>query len=48
MSTEKNQNQEIKIETNILKFPNCKENEQLEKSKERTCLLIQYCNKDGS
>ena len=30
MSTEKNQSQEIKVETNILKFPNCKKNQQLE------------------
>ena len=29
MSTEKDQSQEIKVETNILKFPNCKENQQL-------------------
>ena len=29
MSTDKNHNQEIKVETNILKFPNCKENQQL-------------------
>tara|TARA_B100000902_G_C27240997_1_gene879971 strand:+ start:923 stop:1225 length:303 start_codon:yes stop_codon:yes gene_type:complete len=29
MSTEKNQNQEIKVETNIVMFPNCNENQQL-------------------
>ena len=41
MSTEKNQNQEIKIETNILKFPNQKENLQLEKQKLDNEKLIQ-------
>ena len=29
MSTEKDQSQEIKVETNIIKFPNVKENQQL-------------------
>ena len=33
MSTEKDQSQEIKVETNILKFPNCKENQQLDEHK---------------
>ena len=41
MSTEKNQNQEIKIETNILRFPNKKENEQLKKQREEHALVIQ-------
>ena len=29
MSTDKDQSQEIKVETNIIKFPNVKENQQL-------------------
>jgi len=29
MSTDKDQSQEIKVETNIIKFPNAKENQQL-------------------
>ena len=33
MSTEKDQSQEIKVEPNILKFPNCKENQQLAEQK---------------
>ena len=33
MSTEKDQNQEIKIFTKIIKFPNVKENKQLEDQK---------------
>jgi hypothetical protein len=41
MSTEKNQNQEIKIETNVLKFPNQKENEQLKKQREEHAVVIQ-------
>ena len=33
MSTEKDQSQEIKIHTKIIKFPNVKENQQLENQK---------------
>ena len=40
MSTEKNQSQEIKVETNILKFPNCKENQQLEEHRKLNEQLI--------
>ena len=40
MSTEKNHNQEIKVETNILKFPNCKENQQLEQHRKLNEQLI--------
>ena len=40
MSTEKNQSQEIKVETNILKFPNCKENHQLEEHRKLNEQLI--------
>jgi len=40
MSTEKNQSQEIKVETNILKFPNCKENHQLEEHRKLNDQLI--------
>ncbi len=40
MSTEKNQNQEIKIETNILKFPKCKENKHLEQHRKFNEQLI--------
>ena len=40
MSTDKNHNQEIKVETNILKFPNCKENQQLEEHKKLNEQLI--------
>jgi len=40
MSTEKNQNQEIKVETNILKFPNCKKNQQLEEHRKLNEQLI--------
>ena len=40
MSTEKNHNQEIKVETNILKFPNCKENHQLEEHRKLNDQLI--------
>ena len=40
MSTEKNQSQEIKVETNILKFPNCKENAQLEQHRKLNEELI--------
>ena len=41
MSTDKNHNQEIKVETNILKFPNCKENQQLANQKKFNEQLIQ-------
>ena len=41
MSTEKDQSQEIKVETNILKFPNCKENQQLADQKKFNEQLIQ-------
>ena len=47
MSTEKNHNQEIKVETNILKFPNCKENQQLSEHKklnEQLNLYYSFCN----
>jgi len=40
MSTEKNQSQEIKVETNIIKFPNCKENHQLEEYRKLNDQLI--------
>ena len=40
MSTEKNQSQEIKVEINILKFPNCKENHQLEEHRKLNDQLI--------
>ena len=40
MSTEKNHSQEIKVETNILKFPNCKENHQLEEHRKLNDQLI--------
>jgi hypothetical protein len=40
MSTEKNQSQEIKVETNIIKFPNCKENHQLEEHRKLNDQLI--------
>ena len=40
MSTEKNQSQEIKVETNILQFPNCKENQQLEQHRKLNEQLI--------
>ena len=40
MSTEKNHSQEIKVETNIIKFPNCKENQQLEQHKKFNEQLI--------
>ena len=40
MSTEKNQSQEIKVETNILKFPNCKENQLLSEHKKLNDQLI--------
>ena len=41
MSTEKNQNQEIKVETNIINFPNQKENADLSKQREEHGLIIQ-------
>ena len=41
MSTEKNHNQNIKIETNVLKFPNQKENEQLKKQRDDHAVVIQ-------
>ena len=40
MSTEKNQSQEIKVGTNILKFPNCKKNQQLEEHRKLNEQLI--------
>ena len=40
MSTEKNQSQEIKVQTNILKFPNSKENQQLSEYKKLNEELI--------
>lgn len=40
MSTEKNQSQEIKVETNIIKFPNCKENHHLEEHRKLNDQLI--------
>jgi CRP-like cAMP-binding protein len=40
MSTEKNHNQEIKVETNILKFPKGKKNEQLEQHRKLNEQLI--------
>jgi len=40
MSTEKNQSQEIRVETNIIKFPNCKENHQLEEHRKLNDQLI--------
>ena len=40
MSTEKNQSQEIKVETNIINFPNCKENHQLEEHRKLNDELI--------
>ena len=42
MSTEKNQSQEIKVQTNILKFPNCKENQLLSEHKKLNDQLINY------
>mgnify|MGYP005992925551 FL=1 len=41
MSTEKNQNQEIKVETNIINFPNQKENADLSKQRKEHGLIIQ-------
>jgi len=41
MSTEKNQNQEIKLETNIIKFPNQKENIQMKEQQLHMDQLIQ-------
>ena len=41
MSTEKDHQQEIKIATNILKFPNQKENEQLKKQRDDHAVCIQ-------
>ena len=40
MSTDKNHNQEIKVETNIFEFPNCKENQQLEQQRKLNEKLI--------
>ena len=40
MSTEKNHSQEIKVETNVIKFPNCKENQQLEEHRKLNEQLI--------
>ena len=40
MSTEKDQNQEIKIFTKIIKFPNVKENKQLEDQKKAHAQII--------
>ena len=40
MSTEKDQSQEIKIHTKIIKFPNVKENQQLEDQKKFNEQLI--------
>ena len=41
MSTEKDQSQEIKVETNIIQFPNAKENQQLADQKKFNEQLIQ-------
>ena len=41
MSTEKDQSQEIKVETNIIEFPNSKENQQLAEQKKH---YAQYIN----
>ena len=41
MSTDKNHSQEIKVKTNIIKFPNCKENQQLANQKKFNEQLIQ-------
>ena len=41
MSTETDHHQEIKIATNILKFPNQKENDQLKKQREEHAVCIQ-------
>ena len=41
MSTEKDPNQEIKVETNIIKFPNAKENQQLADQKKHYARYIQ-------
>ena len=49
MSTEKNHSQEIKVETNILKFPNCKENQQLSEHKklnEQLNLNVEFLNQN--
>ena len=40
MSTDKNHSQEIKVETNIIQFPNCKENQQLEQHRKLNEQLI--------
>ena len=40
MSTDKNHSQEIKVKTNIIKFPNCKENQQLAQNKKFNEQLI--------
>jgi len=46
MSTEKNQSQEIKVETNIIKFPNQKENVQMKEQQLHMNQLIQtICQK---
>ena len=46
MSTEKNQSQEVKVETNILKFPNQKENLQLlQQQIEHNELIKTICQK---
>ena len=46
MSTEKNQNREVSINTNILKFPNQKENLQLKEQKLHHAQFIQsICQK---
>lgn len=41
MSTEKDPNRMINIHTNVLKFPNQKENEQLRKQKTENAKLVQ-------
>ena len=40
MSTDKNHSQEIKVHTKIIKFPNVKENKQLEDQKKAHAILI--------
>ena len=46
MSTEKNQSQEVKIETNIIEFPNTKKNSLLEEQRKEHAKYVQsICQK---
>ena len=49
MSIEKDQSRQININTNILKFPNQKENLQLEKQRmDNEKINTDHCNEDGA